>query len=148
MAAKRGDITGQKFNYLVAQRPANRERNIHYDIEWEFLCTRNNCGKLRIAFVGRVKCGSIKACESCAKELGVEQRLHKRALNPDAASKTSSDFIRNYKTYRAAFTPEQQAAYDDIMEGRENTRTNQAEAVDVICREPQPGVCCKKCLHR
>jgi hypothetical protein len=57
----------------------------------------------------------------------------------------SSDYSRNYKDYRKRFTPLQRARYEEILRGRAGAWI-EAEAVDVVMREPAPGVCCEKCL--
>jgi hypothetical protein len=81
----------------------------------------------------------IKKCTGCGKALrwgGTRCRAcYKLPASP---------FLENYKWYRERFTPQQQARYEGLVRGR-RSRIVQAEAVDVVMREPFPGVCCPKC---
>lgn len=36
--------------------------------------------------------------------------------------------------------------FNEIMSGRPLTLANVIEAVDLVNREPKPGVCCQRCL--
>lgn len=48
----------------------------------------------------------------------------------------NNPYMRDYERYRANFTPEQRARYEELLRGRRG-----------VMREPEPGVCCERCLR-
>lgn len=55
-----------------------------------------------------------------------------------------SPYLADYRFYLKRFTPEQKRRFQELMKHRCG-KTAKAEAVDIVMREPQAGVCCAKC---
>lgn len=55
-----------------------------------------------------------------------------------------SPYLANYKFYLKRLTPQQKQRFKNLMQTRRGL-TAKAEAIDLIMREPSPGICCSKC---
>lgn len=60
------DITGQKFNYLLAVKKIGTDKHGKY--VWEFLC---DCGQSHLSCASAVKSGKVKSCGCLKKEIAV-----------------------------------------------------------------------------
>lgn len=65
---KMSDITGQKFNRLVAIEP--HSKNKWGNVVWKCKC---ECGNEHLAAEGKLKQGKVKSCGCLAKELHIKQ---------------------------------------------------------------------------
>jgi hypothetical protein len=121
-------------------------------------------GRIIGKWVCECECGNIEeltswqldrpitqACKEC---LGRERKTKQEAA---AGRRRRADEERerlgdnyhltwDYRKTRASFTQEQMARYEELMEGRSGM-WNEREAVDVVMREPVPGICCERCLR-
>ena len=152
------DRTGQRYGKLVAlsfvRRKIKRKsekRPFATQIYWLCKC---DCGKLREVEACRLQPNSKRAafsCAACSQEVKRERlsEAGKRQLREQLFQGVpeSSPFVLNYRAYRAQFTPQQQARYEELMQGRKGER-HEAHAVDVVMREPQPGACCELCIKQ
>jgi hypothetical protein len=113
-----------------------------------FWMCRCDCGKQRevpSSQMGKQPPLSCVGCtiDSSRQKISALQRQRVRAPLP---KRETSPYMLHYERYRKGFTTEQRARYEEVMGGRRGERLEQ-EAVDVVMREPVPGVCCERCLR-
>jgi hypothetical protein len=152
------DRTGQRYGQLVAVswerrqvKEANGQRAYRTQVFW--LC-RCDCGKTRELPSGWFSSYANRAlelsCEGCSQAIERE-KLSKAGKRRQEQGKlfvrqaARSPYEENYRQYREQFTAAQWARYEELMKGRKGWK-HEAQAVDVVMREPQPGICCEKCL--
>lgn len=92
-----------------------------------------------------------KACTSCLqkeKKAKQEEAASRRRRADEERERLGDNYhlTWDYRKTRASFTPEQMARYEELMHGRSGM-WNEREAVDVVMREPEPGICCERCLR-
>jgi hypothetical protein len=142
------DRTGQRFGKLVAisyeQRVVKSGQQWVKRIIWMCRC---DCGNTREVSSHRLSERPPLSCVECAAQSNrekatVRQRQGERAPLP---KHETSLYMRDYERYRKSFTPEQRARYEEVLRGRRGV-TLEREAVDVVMREPEPGICCERCL--
>lgn len=73
---KRKDITGLKFNRLLAVRPLD-DRDLAGKLLWEFQC---DCGNMHKANSSAVKCGNTKSC-GCLRDDSTRERFSTHGMS-------------------------------------------------------------------
>lgn len=92
------------------------------------------CGKERGKYAT-----SAGKCAECYRSTACSRNTLK--IRPD----DSTDYISQYRSFLNRMTSAQRRRFDQILSRRRMSALNRAEAVDVVMREPKPGICCKKC---
>jgi hypothetical protein len=143
------DRTGERLDKLVAvsyeQKIVKSGGQWVKRIVWTCRC---DCGNTREV---SSRCLSIRqpmSCVECAtrimrEKVAASQRQRERVPLPKYET---SPYMRDYESYRENFTPEQRARYEEVLRGRRGVRLEQ-EAVDLVMREPVPGICCERCFR-
>lgn len=97
---------------------------------------------------GCVVCGAPRSrysfgpgkCRKCYVSTATSRNLDRLRYHVEE----ESPYIENHKQYLKQFTVEQRARFRELMASRCG-KIAKAEAVDIVMREPKPGVCCPKC---
>lgn len=138
------DLKNNKFGLLKALRLADIQG--HGSAKWLCVC---KCGAERVVRASKLRTGEVWACHACSKTAkrpaGVPVPLSSGKGRPSGG--WESEFMREWERYLNAFTPAQVERFKELTAGRPGSVVVKAEAVDVVMREPAPGVCCLRCLE-
>ena len=127
---------GFKQNSLTVRRVQGRGGKLDCDCECGGTRTVSRHELLRNRAIGCLKCAKAR------RKLRVNPRKGVSTPAP-----VQSEYIRDWRQYLAKFNYRQRERFDELMTGRQGNIA-QSEAVDVVMREPLPGVCCTACLAK
>lgn len=99
---------------------------------WRCVC---KCGQMREVSRRSLIRGSVYKCRTCAGQREKQE---------------DNLYLRDYREFRASFTDEQRARYEEILDGRVRAWDFrvQAEAVEQVLMERDlGGACCAKCAR-